>query len=96
MGEGGGVEILLQDLFTPVGKYFSYYQWEFLWVQLVLLPLILSLSPSKKSLALAPLQSPTRQLLVAVGPPSPSLPRAAQPHCSQHPTCHISGLKQAG
>lgn len=90
------MEILLQDLFTPVGKYFSYYQWEFPWLQLVLLPLMLSLGPSKKSLGLAPLQTPTRQLLTAVRPPSPFLPWAAQPHCSQHPTWYISGLQQGG
>lgn len=33
------MEILLQDLSTPVGKYFSYNQWEFPWVQPVPLPL---------------------------------------------------------
>lgn len=33
--KGAGTETLLQHLFTPVAKYFSYCQWEFIRVHLM-------------------------------------------------------------
>lgn len=75
------MEVQLQDLFTSVGKYFSYCLWEFPRVQLVLLPLVLSLPAP-------PQEEPGSGIS-----PNSYQAAAVQLHCSQHPTWYLPGVK---